>query len=248
MSADLLRVVVVDDEPLARGMIESYVRKTPFLKLAGSFSSAADALEVLRGGEVDVAFLDIQMPDLSGLELSRLVSTKIVFITAFDKYAVEGFKVGAADYLLKPVTYADFLKAAERVRKRIELERSAGAAPVAGAAGASAHGPKAIFVKSDRKLQQVEFSSIEYIESDRDYVVIHTVGGGKVTSQMTLKSIEELLPASTFVRVHRSFIVNIDKVRLIEQNCIVFDKALIPITSAYHDHFFELLSRRAVMG
>ena len=248
MSADLLRVVVVDDEPLARGMIESYVRKTPFLKLAGSFSSAADALEVLRGGEVDVAFLDIQMPDLSGLELSRLVSTKIVFITAFDKYAVEGFKVGAADYLLKPVTYADFLKAAERVRKRIELERSAGAAPVAGAADASARGPKAIFVKSDRKLQQVEFSSIEYIESDRDYVVIHTVGGGKVTSQMTLKSIEELLPASTFVRVHRSFIVNIDKVRLIEQNCIVFGKALVPITSAYHDHFFELLSRRSVMG
>ena len=242
MNAELLRAVVVDDEPLARGMIEGYVRKTPFLELAGSFSSAADALEVLRGGGVDVAFLDIQMPDLSGLELSRLVSTKIVFVTAFDKYAVEGFMVGAADYLLKPVTYVDYLKAAGRVRERVELERAVETD------GFAANSPAAIFVKSDRKLQQVEFSSVEYIESDRDYVIIHTAGGGKVTSQMTLKSIEELLPASTFVRVHRSFIVNIDKVRLIEQNCIIFGKALIPITSAYHDHFFELLSRRAVMG
>ena len=248
MNAELLRAVVVDDEPLAMGMIEGYVKKTPFLELAGSFSSAAEALEVLRGGGVDVAFLDIQMPDLSGLELSRLVSTKIVFITAFDKYAVEGFKVGAADYLLKPVTYADFLKAAGRVRERVELERAAESSSPAVADSSAANGPAAIFVKSDRKLQQVEFSSVEYIESDRDYVIIHTAGGGKVTSQMTLKSIEELLPASTFVRVRRSFIVNIDKVRLIEQNCIVFDKALIPITSAYHDHFFEMLSRCAVMG
>ena len=248
MNVELLRAIVVDDEPLARGMIEGYVRKTSFLELAGSFSSAPDALEMLRDGEVDVAFLDIQMPDLSGLELSRLVSTKIVFITAFDKYAVEGFKVGAADYLLKPVSYADFLKAAQRVRERVELERAAEGASLAGTDGAAANGPTAIFVKSDRKLQQVEFSSIEYIESDRDYVVIHTAGSGKVSTQMTLKSIEELLPASTFVRVHRSFIVNIDKVRLIEQNCILFGGTLVPITEAYRDKFFQQLSRHAVMG
>ena len=244
----MLHAVVVDDEPLARGMIEGYVSKTPFLVLDGSFSNAADALEALRRGGVDVAFMDIQMPDLSGIELSRLVSTKVVFITAFDKYALEGFKVGATDYLLKPVTYADFLKAAQKVRERVELERAAGEAQEVGTHSAATKSPKAIYVKSEHKLLQVEFSSIEYIESDRDYVIIHTTGGGRVTSQMTLRSIEELLPAYTFIRVHRSFIINIDKVRLIEQNCIVFGKALIPITSAYHDHFFEMLSRCAVMG
>lgn len=239
----MIRAIVVDDEPLARAMLESYVKKTPFLELAGAFSSATDALEVLNEGQVDVAFLDIQMPDMTGLELSRFINTsetKVVFTTAFDKYAVEGFRVDAVDYLLKPISYADFLKAADRVRSRISAEDSA-KMPHEGSRQTS------IFIKSDYKMVLVEFSQIDFIESARDYVIINTSDGKKHQTQMTMKALETQLPKDTFLRVHRSFIVNLNRIKIIEQGCVVFGKTVIPVSDAVKENFYSLLSRKSIL-
>jgi len=242
----MIKAIVVDDEPLARAMLESYVKKTPFLEHAGSFPSATDALEILQGGEIGVAFLDIQMPDMTGLELSHMINTaktKVVFTTAFDKYAVEGFRVDAVDYLLKPISYADFLKAATRVRDRITTEESAKAPKE----DKGTDKQTSMFIKSDYKMIQIDFSSIDYVESARDYVIIHTSDGNRYMTQMTMKSMETQLPEETFIRIHRSFMVNIEKVKVIEQGSVIFGRTVIPISDTAKEKFYSLLSKKSII-
>lgn len=239
-----IRTLVVDDEPLARALIEGYVRQTPFLELAATCSNAVDALARIRQGDIELAFMDIQMPELSGMELSRLVegNVKVVFVTAFDQYAVEGFKVDAVDYLLKPVSYPEFLRAADRARSRIEPEVAASVASVE---------PKPtterLFVKTDGRTIAVELNDILYIEGVKDYVKIHTVSSGSVVTLSTMKAVEQLLPAERFCRVHRSFIVNVERVNVIERGRIVFGKEYIPISEGCREAFNEALSRRSII-
>ena len=219
-----LKCAIIDDEPLALSLLESYVNKTPFLELTGKFSSAVQAMKELPSQHVDLLFLDIQMPELNGLEFSKLVSadTRIVFTTAFEQYAIDGYKVNALDYLLKPISYVDFLQAANKAMKWFELLQQ----------------PKeeiqSIFVKSDYKLVQI------------DYIKIYEENSLKpVLSLMSMKAMEDLLPASRFMRVHRSYIVQKDKIRVIDRGRIVFGKNYIPVSDSYKQAFQEFLEQRS---
>lgn len=235
-----LNCIIVDDEPLALDLLETYVRRTPFLRLAARCDNAVEALAALDKEPVDLAFLDIQMPELNGLELSRLIThrTKIVFTTAFEQYALEGFRVDAVDYLLKPFNYAEFLRAATKAQHLVELERNQ---------SADACHPDSIFVKSDYKLVQIELRHILYIEGLKDYVRIQTdTPQGGILTLMNMKNIEERLPADTFLRVHRSYIVNINQIKTIERKRIVFGKVYIPVSDSYKDRFAEMLEKRSI--
>ena len=201
-----LNCAIVDDEPLALDLLESYVKKTPFLTLAGKYSSAVQAMKELPGKQIDLLFLDIQMPELNGLEFSKMVNshTRIVFTTAFGQYAIDGYKVNALDYLLKPISYVDFLQAANKAVQWFELLQQ----------------PKeeidSIFVKSEYKLVQIELKNILYVEGLKDYIKIYEEGNPKpILSLMSMKAMEEMLPASRFMRVHRSYIVQKDKIRCV---------------------------------
>jgi len=231
-----LNCAIVDDEPLALGLLESYVDKTPFLELAGKYSSAMQAMKELPGKHVDLLFLDIQMPELNGLEFSRMVdsSTRIVFTTAFGQYAIDGYKVNALDYLLKPISYVDFLQAANKALQWFELLQQ----------------PKeeiqSIFVKSDYKLVQIELNKILYIEGLKDYIKIYEEDSPKpILSLMSMKAMEDLLPSSRFMRVHRSYIVQKNKIRIIDRGRIVFGKNYIPVSDSYKQSFQDFLDQRS---
>ena len=230
-----LRCAIVDDEPLALSQLESYVNKTPFLELAGKYSSAVQAMKELPGNQIDLLFLDIQMPELNGLEFSKMVAprTRIVFTTAFGQYAIDGYRVNALDYLLKPISYVDFLQAANKALQWFELVQKP-------------EEVDSIFVKSDYKLVQVELKKILYIEGLKDYIKIYTEDAPKpILSLMSMKSMEELLPPARFMRVHRSFIVQKDKIRIIDRGRIVFDKTYIPVSDSYKQTFQTFLDERS---
>lgn len=236
-----LTCAIIDDEPLAVSLLENYVLKTSFLELRGTYNSAVNALPALREEPVDLLFLDIQMPELSGLEFSQVLDPRIrvIFTTAFDQYAVDSYRVNALDYLLKPISYADFLASVNKAVAWFELLRKSSAfdAPV-----------DRIFVRSEYRLLQIELSRVLYIEGLKDYVKIYLEGEERpVLSLMSMKKLEEMLPADRFVRVHRSFIVHADKIKVIERNRIVFGKEYIPISENYKPHFLEVLERRAIL-
>lgn len=236
-----LSCAIIDDEPLAVELMESYVRKTPFLELQGSFGSGVAAFGMLRDRPVDLLFCDIQMPGLNGVEFSRMLpaDTRVIFTTAFSRYAIEGFRVNAVDYLLKPISYADFLAAAQKALEWFELKRRA---------GAPADDLRSIFVKTEYRLRQIELERILYIEGLKDYVKIHVEDEPHpVLSLMSLKSLEEQLPADRFIRVHRSYIVQPAKIRTIERNSIVFGRERIPISENYRQAFFDFLSDRSLL-
>ncbi len=224
-----MKTIIVDDEPMALALLENYVQKTPYLQLEGKFSSALEVLDFFhRGGEVDLAYMDIQMPELTGLDLSRQLParTMIVFTTAFDQYALEGYKVNAVGYLLKPFNYAEFLATAEKA-KQLHL------------AATSKEPKKAyIFVKSEYKQVKITLSDILYIEGLKDYVKIYLSSqSSPVLSLLSLKKLTEELPAEQFMRVHRSFIVNLEKVTTIERHQIVFGSQRITIAEGYREAF-----------
>ncbi len=237
----MIRTIVVDDEPLARELMGGYVRQTPFLSLEGLYASAVEALDRLVRDPGDLLFLDIQMPQLDGLELSRMVDTRtrVVFTTAFEQYALEGFRVDALDYLLKPISYAEFLRAAGKAQRWFESVATTSPEPEPQA--------RTIFVKTDYKMLQLRLEDILYIEGVKDYVRIFTADGGDVKTQMSMKSLEETLPSDRFIRVHRSFIVNLSKIRIIERNRIVFGKVYIPVSDSYKDRFMEAISRTSLL-
>lgn len=233
-----LNCLIVDDEPLALDLLEAYVKRTPFLNLKGKCSNALEVLQVLKEQEVDLLFLDIQMPELSGLELSRLIDNriKIIFTTAFEQYALEGFKVDALDYLLKPISYPEFLKATNKALQWFEMSCNTSSKIV--------EEGDDIFVKSDYKLVKLQLHKIQYIEGLKDYVKIYVDDRPQpVVALLSMKMFEEMLPSS-FIRVHRSFIVNLDKITVIERNRIVFGKTYIPVSDSYKDKFLEFINRR----
>lgn len=233
-----LNCLIVDDEPLALDLLEAYVKRTPFLNLKGKCSNAPEVLQVLKEQEVDLIFLDIQMPELSGLELSRLIDNriKIIFTTAFEQYALEGFKVDALDYLLKPISYPEFLKATNKALQWFEMSCNTSSKIV--------EEGDDIFVKSDYKLVKLQLHKIQYIEGLKDYVKIYVDDRPQpVVALLSMKMFEEMLPSS-FIRVHRSFIVNLNKITVIERNRIVFGKTYIPVSDSYKDKFLEFINRR----
>ena len=238
-----LRCAIIDDEPLALGLLDSYVKKTPVLTLCGTYSSAVQAMESLPKNPVDLLFLDIQMPELNGLEFSRMVSndTRIVFTTAFNQYAIDGYRVNALDYLLKPISYADFMEAVNKAVRWFELQQTVDSTPPA------ENVRKYIYVKSDYKLVQIELDKILYIEGLKDYIKIHIEGTNKpVLSLISMRAMEEKLPASQFIRVHRSFIVQKQKIKIIDKGRIIFGKDYIPISDSYKQELQNYVNEHIV--
>ena len=241
----IIKCAVVDDEPLAVELLASYVKKIPFLELCGKYTNATDALHGIGEQPVDLLFLDIQMPELNGLELSRMVpeNTRIVFTTAFNQYAVDGYRVNALDYLLKPISYADFLEACNKAMQWFQLVQQSEQQPAATAPANEE--PRSIFVKSEYKLLQIQLDDIRYIEGLKDYVKIYTEQSPRpILSLMNMKAIEQMLPESRFIRVHRSFIVQKSKIRDIERNRIVFGDVYIPIGDSYKQAFLDFINAK----
>ena len=233
-----IKCVIVDDEPLAVELLASYVAKRPFLELMGKYTNATDALKGITEQPVDLLFLDIQMPEVNGLELSRMVpeATRIVFTTAFQQYAIDGYRTNALDYLLKPITYANFLEACNKALQWFSLVWQSGAAK-------TDEEPKSIFVKSEYKLIQINLDHIRYIEGLKDYVKIYIEGSSRpILSLMNMKAMEQQLPASRFIRVHRSFIVSKEKITEIDRNRIIFNDVHIPIGDSYKQAFQDYLA------
>ncbi|MDE6041378.1 MAG: LytTR family DNA-binding domain-containing protein [Muribaculaceae bacterium] len=230
-----LRCIVVDDEPLAAALISAYVNKTPFLELVAEVGSAADALAVLGGGGIDVVYSDIKMPGLSGIELARMLppSTSLIFTTAFADYALEGYQVDALDYLLKPVSYAEFMRASSKA-----LQRATAMQP--NTVTTSRQG--FLTVKSEYRTIRIPFQEIDYIEGLKDYVKIYVKDtAAPVLTLMSMKALEDMLPSDDFMRVHRSFIVRLGAVRIIERNTIVMRGTCIPVSESYRKAFFSAM-------
>ncbi|MCM1078320.1 MAG: LytTR family DNA-binding domain-containing protein [Bacteroidales bacterium] len=238
-----LRCAIIDDEPLALDLLESYILKTDFMQLVGRYNSAITAMQHLSEEAVDLLFLDIQMPDLSGMEFAKSVDpeTRIVFTTAFSQYAVEGYRTNALDYLLKPVSYKDFMEAADKARQWFRLCR--GKMPDASLTRI----PDCFYVKSEYRTVRVSLKDILYIEGLKDYVKIYQEGQPKaVLSLMSMKALEEYLPSPRFVRIHRSYIVQMDKIEVLERGRIVFGQNYIPIAESNKDIVLEYIRQRSI--
>ena len=234
----MINTIAIDDEPLALQLVTGYIIKTPILKLAGKFDNPLDANEFLAENSVDLIFVDIQMPDLSGIEFTRLMAKgpKVIFTTAFAKYALEGYKLDIVDYLLKPFSYEEFLTAVNKAQNIINLEHKA-------ATGIEANS-EFLFLKSDYKIRRINFDDILYVEGLKDYVKVFTRNDPKpILSLSSLKLLESKLPSGKFMRVHRSFIVNLEKIDTIDRSRIVFGKEYIPVSDQYKDRFQEFLDK-----
>ncbi len=223
-----LDCAIIDDEPLAAELLASYARRIPELNLVGVYESAVTAMGELRIKPVDILFLDIQMPELNGLELARLLpsKTKVIFTTAFDRYAVDGYKVKAAGYLLKPISYDDFVMAVNIVADSLRtITRQE-----------SMMKNRFVYVKSEYKLVRVDFDDILYVEGVKDYVKFYFSGNRKpMMTLMNMKTVEDSLPHYQFMRVHRSFIVNMDKINMIDRGRIVIGDVFIPVSESYKE-------------
>ena len=223
-----INCAIIDDEPLAAEMLASYAAKTPFLNLVGVYNSAVEAIRTLRSEPVDLLFLDIQMPELRGLEFATILppETFIIFTTAFDRYAIDSYKVNTVDYLLKPIAYDNFLKAADKALRRIVDSRKQ----------ATYAADRFIYVKSDYKLVRINLDDIMYIEGVKDYVRIVLANSSQpVMCLMNMRTLEEYLPTPEFLRVHRSYIVHMSKVQSIDRFRFVFGDTYIPISESYKD-------------
>ena len=239
-----LRCFVVDDEPLAVKMLENFIERTPFLELAGSFTDPVLALSEIRTQAPQLVFLDIQMPDLSGMELSRMIpdGTRIIFTTAFKQYAFESYEVSALDFLLKPIRYQKFLEAAEKAREWFTLKEAAAATPAAGSETKTS-----TFFKVDGALRKVELSDILFVEGMKDYVMVYLASQRQpLVTHVTMKAMEEMLPAG-FMRIHRSFIVALDKVSSVSATGDVkVGDRLLHVSDAYRDAFDTYLREHSI--
>jgi DNA-binding LytR/AlgR family response regulator len=233
-----INCAIIDDEPLAAGLLKSYALKTPFLNLIGTYGSALEAMKELRDNPAQLLFLDIQMPELSGIEFAKILphDTKIIFTTAFQQYAIESYKVSALDYLMKPISYDDFLKSANKaldwfsfsVRQQATLQ------------------DRFMFIKSDYKLVRISLDDILYIEGLKDYVRFFLSDGTKVTSLMNMKKLEEYLPRPEFLRTHRSYIVHMPKADQLDRLRVVFGSELIPISDTYKDEVLQYFDQHTL--
>ena len=224
---------IIDDEPLAAGLLKSYVEKTPFLQLIGSYGSAIEAMKELRTNPAQLLFLDIQMPELSGIEFAKIIpnTTKIVFTTAFQQYAIEGYKVNALDYLMKPISYDDFLTAANKALDWFTIAQKQEVYAR----------DRFMFIKSDYKLIRVSLDDLLYIEGLKDYVRFYMADGTRIMSLMNMKKLDDYLPHTEFLRTHRSFIVHMPLAQQIDRFRIVFGDQFIPVSDSYKEEVQEYL-------
>ena len=236
-----LTCAIIDDEPLAVKLIESYARRIDFIEISGTYTDSLEAVEALRQNPVDFVFLDIQMPDMDGMELARSLppDTKIIFTTAFKDYALESYEVSAVDFLLKPIRYDKILKACEKVRERFQQPENQNTE--------KENESKEIFLKADSEFKKVDTDKIIFAEGMKDYVRFFIENEKPVISHLTMKSVEDMLPASKFMRVNRSYIVSLNHIRSVDKNlCIYIGDTMIKVTDQYKTRFEEWLKQRTI--
>jgi DNA-binding LytR/AlgR family response regulator len=237
-----IRAIAVDDEPLALEVIQNYAEKIPSLTIIKQCDSAMEASEELAKGHYDLLILDIQMPQISGIEFVKSLThpPNVIFTTAYSDFAVEGFDLNAVDYLLKPFTFDRFLKAIQKVNQRVSETTTTNQSE-----SDSSGGQPFIYVKADKKLTKVKFDDIYYIEGLKDYVIIKRENDRIVTLQ-TMKGLEEKLPSNLFMRVHRSYIIALDKIEAVVGNSVEIriggEKKMVPIGKNYRDEILEIIN------
>jgi len=242
-----LNCIAVDDEPLALSLVCRFIEQTPFLNLAGQYPSAIEALKAIHSQKIDLVYLDIQMPDLNGIELARVIgkgpeSPRIIFTTAFEQFGIEGYKVDALDYLLKPFNYEEFLRTATKAHSYYELINRPAPAPVV--VESEYADDKYLFLKVEYQWVRIALDDILYIEGLKDYVKVHLKNVEKgVLSLTSLKVLEEKLSARKFMRVHRSFIVALDKITAMTKNTIQIGKKNIAVGDQYRNAFNQFVGK-----
>ncbi|QVJ80126.1 two component transcriptional regulator, LytTR family [Prevotella sp. khp1] len=241
-----LTCIIVDDEPLAVKLMESFVAKTPDLKLLGSFTDSVEAINAVKEQKPNLLFLDIQMPDLNGMELAHMIpaETRVVFTTAFKEYAFESYEVSALDFLLKPIRYNKFMVAVEKAKEWFAKSES----PISQHPSPITNHPSAIFVRVDGELRNITISDIIYVNGMKDYVMFYLDSEPKpLITHLTMKAVEEMLPPEKFLRVHRSYIIAVDKIRKVDRNdCIYIGNEIIHVPDGYQDAFHKFLGTRTI--
>ena len=234
----LLSCIIVDDEPLAVKLLESFVVKTPELQLLASFTDSVEAINAVKEQKPDLLFLDIQMPDLNGMELAHMIppTTRVIFTTAFKEYAFESYEVSALDFLLKPIRYNKFLAAVEKAKQWYEREPSADDAK-----------STSLFIRVDGELRNVTIDNITYVSGMKDYVMFYLDGESKpLITHLTMKAVEAMLPSDRFLRVHRSYIIAVDKIKKIDRNdCIYIGEEIIHVPEGYQQAFHTFIETRS---
>src|SRR6201985_3482262 len=241
----MIKCLVVDDEPLALHILEDYISKVPFLQLLKVTTNPIEALQMVQDGNIDLVFLDVQMPELTGIQFLRIANgkTKVILTTAYPEYALEGYELDVIDYLLKPIAFDRFFKAVQKVQGVLQ--------PSAKPVIATEPTPQSdilsdfIFVKSEHKIQKVYLRDILFIEGLKDYISIFTSGERIITLQ-NMKKMEDALPEKHFIRVHKSYIVSINKIDSIERSRIFIADKIIPVGDTYRDEFFKIVDGKNV--
>ncbi|WP_423147565.1 LytR/AlgR family response regulator transcription factor [Rubrolithibacter danxiaensis] len=234
----MIRCLIVDDEPLALDILTDYVEKVPSLKLVKATTSAFEALNLVQENQADLVFLDVQMPELTGIQFLKIINGKcaVILTTAYPEYALQGYELDVKDYLLKPIAFDRFYKAVQKVEAKI---------PAAPEVQVQSNASNFIFVKTEHKIQKIYLDDILYIEGLKDYISIFTPAERIITLQ-NMKKMEESLPAGRFIRVHKSYIISLDKIECIERSRIQIADKIIPIGDTYRDSFFKLIDNRNI--
>ena len=259
----MIRTLVIDDEPLALQQLAAYVGKIPYLTLVGECQSALEARDIIAREQIDAIFIDINMPDLNGMDFVRSLAAPpiVVFTTAYSEYAIDGYKVGAVDYLLKPIAYTDFLSAAQRVLTVVGRQAAEEVVckpkTVTDNLPAEDDNTEAVlpvedgmfFVKSDYKYVRVSCQDILYIEGLKDYVKMHLASSQRaVVSLVSMRTLENTLPSTSFLRIHRSYIVNMKRVSMVDRNSVAIADFVLPISDSYKDAVQKYVSEHAIQG
>lgn len=246
-----MRTIAIDDEPLALRQIGNYIGKVPFLELVATCGSAVEARTIIQSQSVDLIFCDINMPDLNGMDFVKSLGDEapmVIFTTAYSEYAVEGFKVNAVDYLLKPFSADDLRKSAERAREKYDLIHRAELAPQPGGAVTGAAEPQddELFFKTDYKIIRVDIPKIRYVEAWSEYIRIYVEGQkSPVVVLLSMKKLDERLASSGFMRIHRSYIVNLKRITEVDKNVVVIDDLMqLPVSESYREAFQNYLDRK----
>lgn len=238
----MIRCLVVDDEPLALDILEDYIRKVPFLTLVKTTTSAIEGLSLVQSDAIDLVFLDVQMPELTGIQFLKIINGKcdVILTTAYSQYALDGYELDVVDYLLKPIAFDRFYKAAQKV-----LQNNGNGNVIPQEQTSASNSRDFIFVKTEHKIQKIYLDDILYIEGLKDYISIFTKTERIITLQ-NMKKMEESLPAKSFIRVHKSYIVAIGKIESIERSRIQIGEKIIPIGDTYREYFFKQIEDKNI--
>ncbi|HUS86789.1 MAG TPA: response regulator transcription factor [Bacteroidales bacterium] len=245
----MIRCIAVDDEPLALELIRDYTERIPFLKLEGLFESGIKVLEWLHNNQVDVIFLDIMMPEITGIQFIEVMHHKpmIVFTTAYEEYGVQGFDLDIVDYLLKPISFDRFLKAVLKVQDRLKRQNINSNGRLVTKADNYSSDDDFMFIRTEGRHRRIDFNSIYFIEGMKDYLRIHT-DKGRIMTLMTFREMLKLLPANRFIRIHRSYIVHLSSIEAVESKTVIIKEQRLPLSKIYRDGFFSLINSTQIMS